>query len=455
MDRLLAEALGGYTQRCRYRDLSPAVVHEVKRRVIDALGCAWGAYGGAPCRMARDCARPVTAVRGARVWGDRRRTTMELATFANGVMVRYLDYNDTYLSQEPCHPSDLIPGALAVGEGMHADGKTLILAIALGYEVLCRLCDAASLRQRGWDHVTYGGMASALVTAKLLGLSPERTAHAVALAVVPNNALRQTRVGELSAWKGCAFANAARNGVFAARLASAGMTGPLDVFEGRCGFWRLVSGPFRLTLGGRHLAAILNTHIKYFPVEYHAQSAVEAALALRQRLPPGDPILFVRVETFQAAADIIGGEPEKWAPRSRETADHSLPYCVAVALTDGRVGKAQFTEQRIRDPRLRRLLKKVRIVETPRQTRQYPQAIPNRVQITTRSGRRWTHEVVYPRGHACNPMSDAEVEAKFERLSAPMLSQRQRRRLLARLWRLEHVSDVRSLLNECVLPRKR
>jgi len=206
------------------------------------------------------------------------------------------------------------------------------------YEVQCRLCDAASLRARGWDHVTYGAISTALLSGKLLGLSAEQLRHALALAAIPNVALRQTRSGELSMWKGCAFANAARNGVFAALLAGEGVTGPWEVFEGEFGFWKQVAGPFALpplagVTGDDWM--ILQTYIKFWPVEYHAQSAVDAALQLRSKIDITQ-IERIEIASFDAAVDIIGKDPEKYRPRSRETADHSMPYCVAIALTGRR-----------------------------------------------------------------------------------------------------------------------
>jgi 2-methylcitrate dehydratase len=294
---MLADRLARYGQALCYDDLPEAVVHEVKRRVLDSLGCALGAWNAAPCRIARQLAQTVKVPQGATLWGTRHKTLPDLATFANGGLVRYLDFNDTYLAKEPAHPSDNIAAVLAVGEATRASGKRVIQAIVLAYEVQCRLCDAAALRPRGWDHVTYGPLSSALAAAKVLKLSDAQTFHAINLAGVSNIALRQTRVGDLSMWKACAFSNAARNGVFAALLAQRGMTGPSPIFEGEKGFMKLVSGPFELpAFGGERGQApasrgsqspsfkILDTYIKHYPVEYHAQTAVEAALALRSEL---------------------------------------------------------------------------------------------------------------------------------------------------------------------------
>src|SRR3989440_8276130 len=205
-----------------------------------------GAISGEPGTIARTLAKTVSSTTAATIVGTVHESSPAWAAFSNGVHFRYLDYNDTYLSLEPAHPSDNIAAVLAAGEPAGAHGRDLITATALAYEIQCRLCDAESIRARGWDHVTYGSFSTSLAAGKLLGLDQDQLVHAQGLAGTPNNALRQTRVGELSMWKGCAFANAARNGVFAARLAQAGMTGPAPIFEGQVGFWAQVSGEFEL-----------------------------------------------------------------------------------------------------------------------------------------------------------------------------------------------------------------
>jgi 2-methylcitrate dehydratase len=451
----VAEKLATWSQQLRYEDIPPSVVHEVKRRVIDSIGCAFGAYASEPARVVRELAAAcASAHRGATIIGSSHRTTPDLAAFANGTMVRYLDYNDTYLSKEPAHPSDNIPAALAVAEARHSSGKDLILSIVIGYEIQCRLCDAASLRARGWDHVNYGNFSVACLASRLLGLSVEQTVHALGIAGVAHNAMRQTRAGMLSEWKACAFANAARNGVFAALLAEKGMSGPSPIFEGVFGFWKLVSGEFSLDPFGGESSTLnpqpfkmLDTYIKFFPVEYHAQSGVDAALKLREKLSSVDDIAAINVQTFDACVDIIAGEPEKWTPTTRETADHSLPYCLAVALMDGEVTLASFDEQRLRDPHLRALMQKIQVHRNAECNAQYPEGIPNDITITLKSGETLREKVVFPRGHCRNPMTDGEVEAKFRQLATMVLPPAQVEKALRRLWQLDEMNDAGEVLS--------
>ncbi|HZP84639.1 MAG TPA: MmgE/PrpD family protein, partial [Chthonomonadaceae bacterium] len=301
---------------------------------------------------------------------------------------------------------------------------------------------------RGWDHVTYGSFSTSLAAGKLLGLSEAQLTHAQGLAGVPNNAMRQTRVGMLSHWKGCAFANASRNGVFAARLAQLGMTGPSEVFEGEMGFWKQVSGPFTLeTFGGRDTPFMINqTYIKFYPAEYHSQSAIDAALTLRPQLDSVEEIERITIETFNAAVEIIGGEPEKWRPTTRETADHSLPYCVAVALTDGRVTLDSFDDAHLRDEKLLALVQQIEVRADAELNRRYPEGIPNRIRIQTQSGKVLEHEVIFPRGHARNPMTDAEVELKFRTLAEPLLPAAAISEILDRCWNLEKQAEIGPML---------
>ncbi|MBI3584271.1 MAG: MmgE/PrpD family protein [Nitrospinae bacterium] len=459
----LAERFATYTCSLYYEDLTEEVVHEVKRRVIDSIGCAFGAYHSEPVKIAREVVGLKENSYGATILGTGKRTSPELATFVNGTMIRYLDYNDTYLSKEPAHPSDNISTALAIAEAERANGKELITAIVIGYEIQCRLCDAASIRNRGWDHVTYGAFSSGLVAAKLMNLSVEQTVHTLGLSGVANIAMRQTRVGELSMWKGCAFGNTARNAVFAAILARHGMTGPAPIFEGEKGFMKLVSGPLELEeFGGKgHPFKILDTYIKFYPVEYHSQSAVEAALRLKDEirnnpLPPFnkgdlDTIESIEVKTFDACYEIIGSGMEKWNPKTRETADHSLPYCIAVALVDGEVGLDQFSEGRIKDPMLHKLMGKIKISRDADLNRQYPEAMPNLIEIITKDGRCFSKKITYPKGHPKNPMTDKEVEAKFKTMADNILPPGQIDIILDKLWHLEYIKDVREIMSTLVI----
>lgn len=440
MPETLADRLVEFALSTRFDDLPERVVAEARRRLIDAFGCAAGALGEPAPGIARRVAATVGGTPGAALIGGGR-SSADWAAFANGVHIRYLDCNDTYLSLEPAHPSDNWAAIMAAGEHAGADGRAWIAAAAVAYEVQCRLCDAASIRARGWDHVTYGCLSSCLASAKLLGLDHAQAVHALGIAGTTGTALRLTRAGELSMWKGCAFAHAARNGLFAALLAREGMTGPAPLFEGDMGFCRQVSGPLTVAqLGGPSAAdwMLPRTSIKFVPAEYHSQSAIAAAFALRPAV--GDParIRSIEIATFRTAVEIIGQDPEKWRPRTRETADHSLPYCTAVALVDGAVTAAQFTPERLADPALLDLVGRTAVVEDPDLTAGYPAGIPNRVTVTLDDGTSLVEQVSFPPGHDRNPLTDAQLLAKFRALAEPAIGPGR----AAALWeRLAHLDD--------------
>ncbi|MEP7015179.1 MAG: MmgE/PrpD family protein [Verrucomicrobiota bacterium] len=463
MTKTLAHQLAEYACSLRFEDLSKEVVHEAKRRVIDSFGCALGAWNEEPCVIARKVASEFSARNGSTIIGTTHKTPPDWAAFATGCCIRYFDYNDTYLSKEPAHPSDNIAAALAVAESVGADGRELITAIALAYEVQCRLCDAASIRARGWDHPTYGAFSTALAAARLMKLDPEKTRHAVNIAGVACAAFRQARVGELSHWKGVAFANAARHGVYAALLARAGMTGPAPIFEGQMGFEKelgvslgdvgkkFVKQPNAKSPDEGTAAMILKTSIKYWPAEYHSQSAIEAAMFLRQEI--GDPsrIQSVRIESHDASVDIIGSEPEKWKPETRETADHSLPYITSIALIDGEVTEKQFQPERFMDPKIWKFLENVTVQRNAELSSLYAKAVANIVHVTLEDGRTLTKRVDYPLGNALNPVTDKQLEGKFNALVVPLLGESGAKRIVDLGWKLDEARTVDELLQAAVM----
>ncbi|GIW87328.1 MAG: 2-methylcitrate dehydratase [Isosphaeraceae bacterium] len=454
MSHNLAERLADFALSTRFEELPPRVVSEAVARWLDTLACAIGALREPAPRIARRTAERASGGYGLELIGGGR-STPDWTTFSDGVHIRYLDCNDTYLSLEPAHPSDNWSAIRAAGELARRPGSEWIAAAAVAYEVQCRLCDAASIRSRGWDHVTYGTLSSCLAAARLLGLEHRQAVHALGIAGTIGTALRLTRAGELSMWKGCAFASAARSGVFAALLAAEGMTGPAPLFEGEMGFFEQVSGPFSIDmLGGRSDAdwMLPRTSIKFVPAEYHSQSAIAAAFALRPRI--GDPrrIRSIRVDTFRVAVEIIAKDPEKWRPLTRETADHSLPYCTAVALLDGEITARQFSPERLADPFLRDLVSRTEVVEDRHYTAMYPIHTPNRIVVTLDDGQVLEQEYIDPPGHDKNPLTQEGLRAKFDGLVIPELGTESARAIWDRASTLATdpaPAEVVALINSC------
>ena len=442
----IVEQLSSYAAALRFEDLPREVVHQAKRLIIDTIGCALGGYGSEPAKIARDLAGSVTSAQPATVILSGQRTSPDLATFANGVMIRFLDFNDGYTSTgESGHPSDSIAAVLSTAEIMRRSGTEVIAATVLAYEVFCRICDEADLKPLGFDHVTVGGMASTAAAARLLGLPEKKIAEAFNLGIAPNIALYQTRIGNVSMWKGCAYANASRNAVFAAMLAARGMTGPAPIFEGVGGYFKAVTrAPFRLAaLGGReHPFKIMECSIKHFPLGQYSQTVVEAALEVRAKIGSADEIAEVRIQTVSAAVRLMAGDPEKWAPATRETADHSMPYTVAVALIYGSVAAHHFDDEYLHDLKILALAQRVKVEVSEEAERRMPEAMRCILKLVTTSGAAHAAVVDYHKGHHRNPMSNAEIEAKFRGLAQNVLKPAQTDRLLDALWKLEDLDDA-------------
>ena len=445
----IAERLSSFGTSLRFQDLPPEVVHQTKRMIIDTLGCAFGGYAGQPSKLARDLASMLSSTQPATVLGSGQTTSPDMAAFANGVMIRYLDFNDGYTSKESGHPSDSIAATLSATEVARAGGQRFITATVVAYEAFCRVCDAVDLKPQGFDHVTVGCIASTLGAAKGLGLSEEQTHQALNLAVASNLALYQTRIGDVSMWKGCAYANASRNAIFAAMLARKGLTGPSPIFEGPGGYFKAVSGePFDLEpFGGEGRPfKIMECSIKRYPLGLYSQTVVQAALEVRQQLPDVKDIAEVNIETLQTAIDIMAGDEEKWRPANRETADHSMPYTVGVALLYGEVKQDHFDDVYLINRELLDIVAKVKVNVSEEANRRAPEAMLCRLEVVTGSGQRYSSEVAYHKGHYKDPLDDSEVEAKFRSLCEGRLSNARTSALLERLWNLDKVEEMEEVL---------
>jgi 2-methylcitrate dehydratase len=440
-----------FASRATFARLSQDTVHECKRRLIDSLGCALGFYNEPLSAMARAVAfrsAPSKGAAGAKVWGSNDLVTPESAAFANGVMIRLSELSDMYAAKGAGHPSDVLSGIFAVGEAVHANGESVIAAATLAYDVYCSLYESINLSALGWDQPICVSIASALGIGTLLQLPERQLADAVALALAPSMALYQTRRGEISSWKGAATANASRNAVFAAFLAKDGFSGPTAIFDGECGF-RDVIGAFdlRLDAGEKTPHRVTQTNMKSFPICYHGQSAVWAALELQQEGAPLDAIISIEIETYDAAIKLMANDPSRWTPTTPDTADHSLPYVVAVALLDGKLNGSSFLAERLQDSKIAALSSKVKVRENPEFSTRYPVESSSRVTLRLSSGESRAREIRQPKGHISNPLSDSELERKFRDLFRNYGGDAKCDRVLQTLWRFEKSSDVSEISN--------
>lgn len=441
--------LSEYSCSLVYEDLDGDTIHQVKRTLVDTLGCAMGGYLSEPAKIARTLAGSVAGNPPARVLGTPGYSSLDMAAFANGCMIRYLDCNDSYFSPGGGHPSDMIAAVLAVADAYGCSGQDVITATALAYEVFCRLSDQVVTGDYGWDQGMFSIVGATCAAGALMGLDQKQMGHAISLALAPNLPLGVTRTGELSMWKGCATASATRAGIFAAQLAFQGMAGPGEPFEGRRGLWEQAGVTQKVTLdqfGGNGKQFLINdTTFKFYPSQIHTQAPIGLAVDLYGRVNAQD-IDSITIESYRSGISSPDTEPEKWDPQTRETADHSIPFLVAMALQDGAVTPGSFSPQRIADPSLRALMSKMSMTEGPGFTEKYPQQYNCHIVVTTSAGEKYEVSTSYPKGHKHNPLSDREVDQKFTNLATLVLSEQQCSEALDLLWRIEEATNLSSLL---------
>jgi len=443
-----------YVAEADFTRFSERAIHECRRRIIDSVSCAAAAYREPFCATIRKVAARYTGMPSARIWGSGERTSIEMAAFANGTMLRYQDYNDTHLGRSNGHPSDMIGGLVALADAYNLNGEALVTAIIVAYETYCSLCDSAALAAHAVDQATCAAAGSAAGAARLLGLEQAQVGAAISLALSSGVQLYNVRTGDLSDWKSCAGPNGARHGVFAALLAREGITGPTAVVEGAGGL-RDIVGELDWRAGTSEIPLIAGTHIKFHPVCYHGQAAVDAALAVRDKLTVHaiESIATIEVETYEAAFRAMGGDPTRWAPMNRETADHSLPYTVAVALLNGKLISADYERTRLEDVRLRHLMARTHVKSSADLTSAFPAHSRSRIQVRLKDGTTFGHLQDDPKGSVANPLTDAELESKFLELYRPWGDGPTARRTLDILWSVDRLADVSQLVDAiCSVP---
>jgi 2-methylcitrate dehydratase len=448
-----------FIAKADYQSLSDSAKLQLKIRVLDALGCAIGAMGSGTMRTILDQidefggAGLCTIVGGGKTAPDR-------AAFYNSALVRYLDFNDSYLAKnETCHPSDNLGAVLAACEYADRSGAEFLTALAIAYQVQCRLSDVAPVRAKGFDHTTQGSYAIAAGVSKGLGLDRLRTAHALAICGTAFNALRVTRTGTLSNWKGLAYPNTAFCATHAAFLAMRGITGPLEVFEGNKGFMDTISGRFDLDWPKEDLESVTRTILKRYNAEIHSQSAIEGILNLRDRHRfIASTVQRIDIEIFDVAFNIIGGgeEGDKTLVQTKEAADHSLPYLIAAAILDGQVMPEQYLPDRIRRGDVQELLRKVHVRSAPDLSERFPREMSCRLTVRLQDGRVLSIEKNDYEGFLSRPMSWDNAVQKFTRLSEPHVAGSLRSQIVETVEHLENhrVRRLAELLQHVVVPAK-
>jgi len=433
-------------------DLSEIAREQLRIRILDGIGCAIGALEGEPVRIVREQVAgfgergTCTLIGGGRAAPDR-------AAFVNGALLRYLDFHDCYFAKgETCHPSDNLAPLLAAAEYAGCSGREFMIALAIAYQVQCRLSDAAPARAAGFDHTAQGCFAVAAGVSRALGLDRARTANALAIAGTGFHSLRVARTGRLSHWSNLAYANMAGGCTRAALLAMRGITGPLEVLEGEKGLMDAITGVFDLRWRGEDLERVRRTAVRKHNAEAHSQTAVEAALDLRRRhgISPQE-IRHIDLEIFDVAYHIAGGGEEgdrSSAVDTREQAAHSLPYAVAAALAEGRLTPDEYHPERMRAADVQHLLRLVTVRSNAAFSRAFPNEMPCRLRLVLTDGRVLDKEMREYAGFYTQPPNWESAARKFDALASAYTTPALRQAIRDAVARLEEipVSDLTALL---------
>lgn len=454
---MIVHDLATFVKSANYKELSEQAIEQLKIRLLDSLGTAIGAIEGPPVQAIRTMiddylggSRLSTLIGGGK-------TTPERAALYHSALVRYLDFNDSYLAKgETCHPSDNIGSILAAGETTDITGKEFLTALAIAYQVQCRLSDEAPVRDKGFDHTTQGSYAVAAGVSKALGLDEEQTANAISIAGAALNALRVSRTGALSNWKGLAYPHTAFGGTHAALMAMHGITGPPAVFEGNKGFMDSIAGQFTIDWQNEDLERVTNTIIKKYNAEIHSQSSIEGMIELKkQHSFTAEEVINIEIEIFDVAYHIIGGgeEGDKTIVRTKEEADHSLQYMVSAALLDGQVMPEQYRQNRIEADDIQSLLQKVNVVPRQEYSDRFPDEMPAQITVHLRNGQTYEIEKTDYEGFHTRPMSWETIIQKFEGLAKPYTSKTLRDQIINTVQDIEAytVTDLMKILTDVKL----
>ena len=457
----ITATMSQWAAELRFEDLAPEAVHQAKRFLLDSMGCALGGYQQHDVVIALEVLNEIAGPGKATIIGTGLHVDAVSAALANALMIRCMDYNDIYWKQDPCHPSDIFPAAIACCERAGGDGRELIVGLVLGHEFEMRLCEAAfpGIRERGWHHATLTAFVSPIVAGRMLHLDWQKIQHAIGISASGRATLGAVTAGKLTMMKNTVDPLATQSGVLAALLAEKGYTGPEHVIDGKEGIVHCLGPEWKLNvltdgLGEASSWRITQCGMKAFPTEALTHTPISAVLQLVKDndLEP-ERIARVHIRTTARGADILS-DPSKYDPHTKETADHSLPYVIAAAIAERQVTPAQFTPEKIGDPLIREQLRKVVVVADPEIEKVFPALQRVMVSIRTTDGGEFMTQLDYPKGDPRNPLSDQEVEEKFEALAEPILSPKARRRAIDAIWNLEKQVNVTELMRLFRVSRK-
>jgi 2-methylcitrate dehydratase len=450
MEKSIARQIAEFAVNLKYEDLPEEVVFEVKRYLYDSIGCAYGAYYTTDVNIIRDIYKEMGGKEESTVIGFGDKIPAVNSALVNSLMIRSLDFNDIYWKEDPSHPSDIIPAALSMAERVGAPMEDVIVAIVLAYEFEQRMCLFAvpGIRERKWHHATLTQFVSPIVAGKILGLTVDQMVNAIGISGSHNHTIGCPTAGKLTMMKNTVDPMAVQSGVFAALMAEKGYSGTEKVFEGKEGFFDCFFGwnakeekvePVNMQgretlgewkwdldalLGGLGESwKIMECSMKAFPCEALSHVHLTAVInAVKNNDIAYDDIEKVTVTTIARACDILF-DPHKYRPDSRETADHSLPYCVAAAIVDRKVTTQSFSDEKLKDPKIWEVIDLIEGEASEEFEKMFPEKQPSKVVVRTKDGREFSEYREYPKGDPREPMTMEDLDNKFQALGAGLLSQ--------------------------------
>jgi len=462
----IAEQLAAEAKELTFRELPLEVIHQVKRSVLDVVGIGFGGYLSEPSQIIQSLIKEMNGPAESTVFGSGLKTSCLYATLANGAMVRYLDYMDKgFLTREARinmgNPGESIPPILAVGERQHSIGQEVITAIVLAYELLNKVADSVGGSEgvphgRGWAPETIKApCVMALVAGRLLGLNEEQMANGLALAgcFTQEVGILVSPDEEITMARNLRFPYGAYSGILGALLAQKGFKGPLNVFEGHHGIAEVVAGgemDLEKLRQPRKDWTILYAWVKNFAADGRMQGHIEATLTLvKEHDIRAEDIAEVKVKTTSETYRRMANPATRRYPKTKYTADHSSYYATAIAILDRAVGPEQFSDEKLRDPRVRGLADKI-FVELDPKLDEF--SSPGIVEITSKKGEKYRCQVLQPKGHPMNPMTDADVEEKFRSMAGKFMDEKQMRQVVDTVYNLEKLDDIGDLVKLLVIP---
>jgi 2-methylcitrate dehydratase len=448
MKEYISYKLAEFTKNLHFEDLTPETVLNVKRFLLDSVGCAYGGSRTEDVKIMLDFYNDMGGKPEATVINSKQKLPMLNQSLLNSLMIRALDYNDIYWEQDPSHPSDIIPAVLAPAEVLHKSGKEAIVGIALAYEWEQRLCEFAipGVRETKWHHATLTQFASPLAAGKLLDLSVEELIHALGISACHNHTLGVVTAGNLTMMKNTVDPMATQAGLQAALLAQKGYEGPAHIIDGKEGLVDVFKmNEFKLNIltdGLGESFRINRCSMKAFPTEALTHTPMSAVIKLmKDHQIAKEDIEQVTIGTVARAADILS-DPSKYNPKTRETADHSLPYCISVCIVDGTATPASFAEEKIMDPEVRSFLPKIKVIADAEFEKTFPDLKQARAEIKTRQGKKFEITLDYPLGDYREPMDESTLLKKFDALVLPETGRDKRNQIIDVIMNIEKLTDM-------------